>query len=208
MSRVALNKASLQKEQRKLETYRRFLPSLDLKRRQLIAEREKARRLCRDIEDDLDRLRRQVGDSLPMLADRTIDLDGLVTVTGVDLTEQNMVGTRLPVLRNVRTRTHLYGFLTRPHWVDRLVALLERGLTLKVTLGIQRQRVALLEDAVRKITQRVNLFDKVLIPRAQENIRAIKLFLADTERAAVVRAKISKSKRAREAQAEGREAAL
>jgi V/A-type H+-transporting ATPase subunit D len=49
--------------------------------------------------------------------------------------------------------------------------------------------------AVQKITQRVNLFDKMLIPRTRENIRKIGIFLADSERAAVVRAKIAKSRR-------------
>lgn len=208
MARVALNKASLQREQRKLGTYRRFLPSLDLKRRQLIAEREKARRVYGELEDSLDQLRRQVGEQVPMLANREVELDRLVTVTGVELAEQNMVGTRLPVLRDVHLAVRPYGLLTRPHWVDRLVDLLKRGLELKVRLQVQARRVRLLEEAVRKITQRVNLFDKVLIPRTQENIRSIKLFLADAERAGVVRAKIAKGKRAREAAAEGREAVL
>ena len=61
-------------------------------------------------------------------------------------------------------------------------------------------RLELLDEAVRTITQRVNLFDKVLIPRAQANIKRIRIFLADGERAAVVRAKIAKAKRAKELQ--------
>jgi len=208
MARVALNKASLQREQRKLNTYQRFLPSLDLKRRQLIAEREKARRIRGEIAESLDRLRRQVGEQVPMLANHDVDLETLVSVTRVELAEQNMVGTRLPVLQTVHMDVRAYGLLTRPHWADRLVVLVKKGLDLAVRLRVQDRRVALLEEAVRKITQRVNLFDKVLIPRARENIRSIKLFLADAERAGVVRAKISKNKRAREAQAAGRESAL
>jgi V/A-type H+-transporting ATPase subunit D len=38
----------------------------------------------------------------------------------------------------------------------------------------------------------------VLIPRTRENIRRIGIALSDAERAAVVRAKIAKGKRARE----------
>ncbi|MEM6429093.1 MAG: V-type ATP synthase subunit D, partial [Deinococcota bacterium] len=48
--------------------------------------------------------------------------------------------------------------------------------------------------AVKRTTQRVNLFDKVLIPNAQETIRRIQIFLADADRAAVVRAKLAKQK--------------
>ena len=47
---------------------------------------------------------------------------------------------------------------------------------------------------MRTITQRVNLFSKVLIPRAEENIKRIGLFLSDQERAGVVRSKLSKQK--------------
>jgi V/A-type H+-transporting ATPase subunit D len=48
---------------------------------------------------------------------------------------------------------------------------------------------------VIKVTQRVNLFDKVLIPQAEANIRRILVYLGDAERAAVVGAKIAKGKR-------------
>lgn len=47
---------------------------------------------------------------------------------------------------------------------------------------------------MRRVTQRVNLFEKVLIPKAEENIRRITIFLSDQERAAVVRSKIAKSR--------------
>jgi V/A-type H+-transporting ATPase subunit D len=68
-------------------------------------------------------------------------------------------------------------------------------LELKMQLQIDSRRLEILEKAVKKITQRVNLFDKVLIPRAQKNIKKIHIFLSDTERARVVRAKITKQKR-------------
>ena len=52
-----------------------------------------------------------------------------------------------------------------------------------------------LKSAARTITQRVNLFSKVLIPEAEENIKKIGLFLSDQERAGVVRSKLAKQKK-------------
>jgi V/A-type H+-transporting ATPase subunit D len=52
-----------------------------------------------------------------------------------------------------------------------------------------------LDVQVRRITQRVNLFEKVLIPRAKENIKRIQIGLGELERSAVVRSKIAKKKR-------------
>ena len=43
-------------------------------------------------------------------------------------------------------------------------------------------------------TQRVNLFEKVKIPEAQENIRLIKIYIGDQLSNAVGRSKIAKRK--------------
>jgi V/A-type H+-transporting ATPase subunit D len=69
--------------------------------------------------------------------------------------------------------------------------------TIQVHLQVRRQRVARLHVQVRRITQRVNLFEKVLIPRAQQNIKRIQIGLGEQERTAVVRSKISKRKQPR-----------
>jgi V/A-type H+-transporting ATPase subunit D len=40
----------------------------------------------------------------------------------------------------------------------------------------------------------VNLFEKILIPRSQENIKKIRVFLGDQQLAAVAQAKVAKRK--------------
>ena len=57
-----------------------------------------------------------------------------------------------------------------------------------------RQRVTLLERELRATAQRVNLFEKVKIPEAKENIRVIGIYLGDQQTSAVVRGKIAKKK--------------
>jgi len=198
MTRLALNKASLSHELRQLKTYERFLPSLDKKRRQLTAERTREQVTMERTRSDIQELSTAVADQLPMLANREIDLQALVKVKAIRLGEQNVVGTHLPRLEGVEVQVRDYGYLARPHWVDRLVEELTRMLELRVQLTVQQRRAACLDIALRKVTQRVNLFEKVLIPRARNNIRRIRIFLGDAERAAVVRSKIAKRKRAAE----------
>ena len=195
MPQLALNKTSLTRETRQLGTYERFLPSLDLKRRQLIAERNKARRQVAATEAEIKGLEASAGESIPMAADRRLDLDGLVKVDRVEVGEENLVGLRLPVLIDVKLQRVEYSLLARPHWVDALATLLETLLKLRIRLSLEQQRLGVLEVAVKKITQRVNLFDKVLIPKARDNIRRIRIKLSDTEKAAIVNAKIAKRKR-------------
>ncbi|MEZ6150342.1 MAG: V-type ATP synthase subunit D [Pirellulaceae bacterium] len=88
--------------------------------------------------------------------------------------------------------------LAKPFWVDFVVELLQNVATLHARREIERKRMSRLSNAVRRITQRVNLFEKVLIPQAENDIQRIKIHLADTERAAVVRSKIAKAKQSRD----------
>ena len=196
MPRLALNKTQLTRESRQLDTYERFLPSLDLKRKQLIAERNKARRDVATSRDEIEEVERSCGSGMPMAADSRLNLDNIVTVRGVELAEENLVGLKLPVLVDVDISRVGYAFLARPHWIDALGDLLEKLVTMRLRLQVLEQRLAVLELAVKKTTQRVNLFDKVLIPRTRVNIRRIRIQLSDAEKAAVVNAKIAKRKRA------------
>ncbi|MGB5275625.1 MAG: V-type ATP synthase subunit D [Gammaproteobacteria bacterium] len=196
MARLQLSKSALSREQRNLKTYQRFLPSLDLKRQQVMAERNKAVRRLAQSRRDIDALRKAAGDTNPMLANRDVDLTHLAKITDVSLGVENVVGTRLPTLEAVAIDVRDYPLMGKPFWVDSAAKLLCQMLELRVRAQVEERRLALLERAVKTITQRVNLFDKVLIPRARQNIKRIQIYLSDLETAAVVRSKISKRKRA------------
>jgi V/A-type H+-transporting ATPase subunit D len=198
MARLALSKSSLSQQNRQLKTFERFLPSLDLKRRQLIAERARAQRAIDQTEATIGQLRREVMQKLPMASNEEVRLDGLVTTSAVRLDEENIMGVRLPLLQDADIKLADYALLGKPEWVDNLAEHVVRMVRMQLRVQVEQRRLQLLEAAVRTITQRVNLFDKVLIPRTRDNIRRIQIFLADNERAAVVRAKIAKGKRARE----------
>jgi len=201
VARLALSKASLTAQGGRLKTYERYLPSLDLKRQQLIRERALAAERLATTGQAIADLRARVRAELPMASDLEVEVTDLVTVAGVELGEDNLMGVRLPRLDRVSLRRRRYALLAKPEWVDRMAELLAAMLELRVRLRVEGRRLALLDEAVRTITQRVNLFDKVLIPRTRANIKRIRIFLADGERAAVVRAKIAKAKRARDAEA-------
>ncbi len=196
MARLQLNKSSLAREAKSLRTYERFLPSLDLKRQQLMAERAKAGHALAETRSEMETLAKQVGRTLPMLANLNIDLTGLARLTDVRLGTENLVGTHLPVIEAVDIEVRPYALLAKPHWVDNAAAMLREMLELRVRAQVEERRVALLDAAVKTITQRVNLFDKVLIPKAKANIKRIRIYLSDEEMAAVVRSKIAKRKHA------------
>lgn len=195
MAKLSFNKAALHKESARLKIYQQYLPSLDLKRQQLIAECYQASVKLAQTEKSVQQCRRFIAENLPMISDTAIDLTGLVKVASVNVGMENVIGNPLPVLENLEIEAKPYATFDKPHWVDSTVIQLKLMLELKIRMQIERRRMELLDAALKKITQRVNLFDKVLIPKTQMNIKKIRIFLSDAEKAAVVRAKMTKQKR-------------
>lgn len=130
-----------------------------------------------------------------MLSDELVDLANIVKVTAIEFGEENIMGIRLPKVSNIVTRVQPYSLFQKPFWVDRLVELLKTALELQINVQVANRRLELLDKAERVATQRYNLFDKVLIPRIEDSIKRIKVYLADAERSFVVNSKIAKRKK-------------
>lgn len=194
MARLALNKSSLKRQRDQLKTYRRFLPSLDLKRQQLMLELREAQRVRDGLRAEIRDAEAALAPLCQLVGAYRVDLTGLIRVTSVRVSQANAVGVRLPVFDGVDFAVSEYSFLTKPFWVDFLVEVGKKLVELRLEIHVAEQRVSLLHDAVQTVTQRVNLFEKVLIPTTEDNIRKINIFLADAQRVSVVRSKIAKAK--------------
>ncbi len=196
MAKLQLSKSALAQEQKSLKTFQRFLPSLDLKRQQVMAERAKAERALAETRREIDRFRKEAGEKLPMLALGEVDLTDLAKLKKATLGIENVVGTRLPKLEEIEVEVRPYALMGRPQWVDRTAEILRDMLELRVRVQVEERRLELLEQAVKTVTQRVNLFDKVLIPSAKQNIKRIQIYLSDQQTAGVARSKLAKKKHA------------
>lgn len=194
MPKVRLSKSALQVQRTQLQLYQRLLPSLDMKRRQLTLEHERARADYERARHAVKELEENIGRELPMLASDDLDLSGLVRLKTCLLGEENVAGLRLPVLRGIEVEVADYSMLARPAWIDQLVVRLKMAAEQRMRLDVASRRVELLGKSMRQITQRVNLFERILIPDAKSNIRRIRIFLGDLERDSVVRSKLAKSR--------------
>lgn len=196
MAKPSLNKSALAKEVAQLGEYRRFLPSLELKRLQITSQRSHTAHEVTRLKSEYDRQFQEISASLPMLANTQVKVEDLVSVSGIKRTEHSLSGTKLPVLNAVIIDRKNYPRQATPHWVDLAARGIEELVRLSIELDVMMDRLLRLERAEAVISRRVNLFDKVLVPQAQANIKKIQMALSDGERDAVVRAKISKRKTA------------
>jgi V/A-type H+-transporting ATPase subunit D len=191
---LARNKTTLDRLRKQLAVYRRVLPSLDLKRRQLSAELAAARARLAATLRELEGAVEAAGARLPMAANEQIALSGLVRLAGVRIGEEHRLGIALPRLEGVEWMVAPYSRLARPHWVDPLIDALRSIGALRLQQQVHEERLRRLQAALARTIQRINLFDKLLIPRTERDIRRIRIALGDAERDAIARAKIAKAR--------------
>lgn len=197
MTKTTLGKKDLQKEKQKLKLYLKLLPSIDLKRTQLMAEQLKAKNEMAALQKESEEIIRDVAKTLPMLANLDVKLEGLVKISSFVIEDENIVGIKLPFLKEVLFEERKYSMLATPYWLETYIKQLKRAIFAKIQIQVMHQRIEKLNQAARRIAQRVNLFEKILIPTAKKNIQKIQIILGEAERNAVVRSKLAKALHAR-----------
>ncbi|TQV70202.1 V-type ATP synthase subunit D [Exilibacterium tricleocarpae] len=202
MAKLSLNKNVLNREKQQLQNLQHYLPALELKREQLMVQKKHTEQALQRLRGELADLQNQLARKLPMLERSAAALQGLVSVRAVHTGRENLLGLVLPVFTGVDIDTALYSYWDTPHWVETYLDFVRRAIEARLALAVLEERQQIISAALKTTTQRVNLFDKVLIPETRANIRTIRLFLDDQERAAVVRAKLAKRKTAALAGAE------
>lgn len=188
---VKLTKNELKKQKDALKRFQRYLPTLQLKKQQL-------QMVIRQVEQEYEALRRE-RDTLRKNLEKWIgvfrdgiDLTPYAEVEKIETSVGNIAGIDIPVFEKLQFFDRRWDIVTQPLWVDHGVAALRQMLELEGKLKILKEQLRRLEDELRTTTQRVNLFEKVKIPEARENIRMIQIYLGDQQTAAVVRGKIAK----------------
>ncbi len=196
---VKLTKNELKVQKDRLKQFQRYLPTLQLKKQQLQA-------VVMEIAAQLEQVEQQrraavsgLDDWVAVFAENDCfpvekRLETLVRPRSVECGQENIAGVTVPVFRELTFEDIRYDVADYPLWVDTAALRLREIAQLDALEKTLRLRVELLERELRSTAQRVNLFEKVKIPEAKENIRVIGIYLGDQQTAAVVRGKIAKKK--------------
>ena len=196
---IKFTKNELKKQKDNLKQFQRYLPTLQLKKQQLQSVIMKIRA---DLAQKEEERLQMIGDLDDWVAvfgeneifDEELRLDKLVQPDRVVTKEENIAGVKIPAFEELTFKDIDYNVDEYPLWVDTAVYKLRGIARLDALVSTLRKQVQLLEAELRTTSQRVNLFEKVKIPEAKENIRVIQVFIGDQQTAAVVRGKIAKKK--------------
>ena len=193
MAKLKKTKNELKSQREALQRYERFLPTLELKKQQLQREVRRAEAGLRRSRSRRDQVLAGLRPWAGLLASAP-DLAGQVRVEGLDVETVNVAGVNVPVLAGVRFAAQEIDYFATPAWLDDAVDVLGELARLRAEMHVLERQRDLLGEELRLTSQRVNLFEKVMIPSALDNIRVIRIALGDAQTAAVARAKLAKSK--------------
>ncbi len=193
--KIKLTRPELKRYREALARYERYLPMLKLKQqrlqvmlREVVEQRSAAERACEEIEATLRNYR-------SVLADRAgAPLEAWSRPAEVLVDEKNVAGVAVPVFRDVTFPQARYSLFGTPPWIDRALADLRERSRRRARVDVLQREEQLLRHELTRIIQRVNLFEKIMIPDAREAIRRIRIKLGDEMTDAVGRSKIAKKK--------------
>ena len=193
MAKIRLTKNELKKQKESLKRFHRYLPMLQLKKKQLQLEIIRTHQAIREIAQEINNLRNTLVAWIDVFA-QDVKLEELLVLRTIKTKEGNVAGIDIPIFASVEFEEKPYDLLLTPLWVDKGIEVLKEVLELKAKNLIFHKQIDILKDELRVATQRVNLFEKIKIPQAQESIRVIQIYLGELQTAQVVRGKIAKAK--------------
>ena len=194
MAKIKLTKNELKIQKDALKMYRRYLPTLTLKKQQLQAEIRAIEANAAAVRKEREALEKGFASWIAVFSETDAFPDGIITVRNIRKGYGNIAGVTIPVYEGADFSRGDYDLYETPLWVDIAADHIEKAISLDLEAQVLDEQVRLLEKELSATSQRVNLFEKVKIPETEENIRKISIYMADQQVSAVVRSKISKRK--------------
>lgn len=193
MAKIKFTKNELKRQRDSFNRFNRYLPMLQLKKKQLQAQISKTELAIASLNRQLAGLKQSLQAWVDVFAEG-VDLSALLKLSRVNIESGNVAGIDVPLFAGVEFKIMPYDDMSVALWVDEGLEALKQAITLKAELLVRFKERDILRQELRITSQRVNLFEKVKIPEAVENIRVIQIHLGDLQTANVIRGKIAKNK--------------
>lgn len=193
MAKIKYTKNELKAQRDALTRFTRYLPTLQLKKQQLQMELRGLEAQIAEKREEEEKARADLSAWVKLFSE-PFDFSPYIQVQNIERSTGNIAGVAIPIFGSISFVEETPDLFETPAWVDAGVDLLRQLIRLRVERQIIEEQHRLLSIELRTTSQRVNLFEKVKIPEAKENIRRIRIFMGDQQTAAVARSKIAKGK--------------
>jgi len=193
--KIKFTRTELKQQRDKLARFKRYLPTLKLKQQQVQASIVQTRQMFRKTQNAVSKTEKTISTYDGLFNDVAgVNFTQLATPDSIDTTTHSIAGVYVPQFKTIIFPKPEFSLFATAPWVDRALADLKTLNRQTAELDILQECLDLLQAELKKVMQRVNLFEKVMIPNTMENIRRIRIALGDQMTAGVARAKIAKAK--------------
>ncbi len=194
MGKIKFTKGELKRQRDSLKQFERYLPTLQLKKQQIQLEILHQVAILEEKNKILERKLFEEQSWAGLLSDPEVKIGSFLRIFKINTHTVNIAGADIEVFENAAFENMEYDLFSSPLWLDLGIIALREIIALEKEVGYIKKGIAILRQELSITTQRVNLFEKVKIPQALENIRLIKIYMADQMANAVGRSKIAKHK--------------
>ncbi|MBN1466702.1 V-type ATP synthase subunit D [candidate division KSB1 bacterium] len=194
MAKIKFTKNELKSQKDALKRFTRYLPTLELKKKQLLVEIQNIQKEIERLQAENERVEREVQQWAAVYADEAVDPSDYIKIKELRTGTGNIAGIDIPVFEDLTFEEIEYDYFTTPLWIDAGIRVAKEQMRRMAEWEVSEQQRKLIEAELRTTIQRIKLFEEVKIPEAKENIRVIQIFLGDQMTAEVVRGKIAKKK--------------
>lgn len=193
--KIKLTRTELKLQRDALARFERYLPTLKLKQQQVQSSIVQAKQAHTKVYDEVQKAQQVVDAYKGVFNDVAgVNVQALSKTESVKTSSRSVAGIKVPVFEGATFATPNYSLFGTAPWVDRALRDLREVNRLNAELSILQECLDMLQAELKKVMQRVNLFEKIKIPETQDNIRRIRIAVGDQMTAGVARAKIAKAK--------------
>lgn len=196
MADFKMTKNGLRDQQHLLAQLEKYLPTLQLKKSLLQTQVMLSKNRISRLMEEHDKRKMEVSDFSYLLTSKyEKEFFSYIQIKHVQKSYENIAGVELPELEKVVFRQSDYNLLETPVWFDAALEKVQSMIHSKERVNVEEEKKRSLEKELKEVSIRVNLFEKILIPRTLGIIKKIKIFLGDQELAAISQAKVAKLKK-------------
>jgi len=193
LSEIRLSKIELKNQQNNLEQYRKYLPVLELKKILLQSVLSSLETELLQMETKKGQAERRLMSMSALYAKPGMkEFTDSLKVVQIHRQYENIAGIELPIFSDVEFMPIKSLLTSVPLNALSLRDVFEQVCEVVAQHQVLLERKQIVEKELKEVSIKVNLFDKILIPKAEANIKKIKIALDDLQLAQIANAKKAK----------------
>ncbi|NNM67714.1 MAG: V-type ATP synthase subunit D [Spirochaetales bacterium] len=194
------NKIAMQQLRAQLKARQTALPVLKSKEAALRVTIQKQKEVLKELNERLARMLAAMKQNVALWAEFPLDIFELKKV---EVEVKKVAGIKTPQLKALEYSVAEFSRFANPNWLTFGIEQLKQLTEMLTEVEVAEKRITILEYALKKTTQKVNLYEKVQIPEYNDAILKIKRYLEDVDNLEKAAQKITKTKQAAAAAEEG-----